>query len=92
MCLCECVSEANISFFVVVFFALLLLLLLQEKALGGALVNVLRETDQNVPDELLKFGGGVKRKEHKMYGNHFKSAEDGGAPLKASSHITFDDE
>jgi ATP-dependent RNA helicase DBP3 len=61
----------------------------QEKALAGALVNVLRETDQDVPEELLKFGSGVKRKEHKMYGNHFRSDE--GVPAK-SSHTTFEDD
>jgi len=32
----------------------------------GELINVLREAGQTVPEELLKFGTTVKKKEHKL--------------------------
>lgn len=32
------------------------------------MINVLRAANQEVPDELLKFGTTVKRKEHEAYG------------------------
>jgi ATP-dependent RNA helicase DBP3 len=32
------------------------------------LINVLKAANQAVPDELLKFGTTVKRKEHEAYG------------------------
>uniref|UniRef100_A0A7R9U8F6 RNA helicase n=1 Tax=Pinguiococcus pyrenoidosus TaxID=172671 RepID=A0A7R9U8F6_9STRA len=38
------------------------------KQLAGSLMNVLREADQEVPSELMRFGAGVKKKEHKLYG------------------------
>ncbi|XP_057448703.1 DEAD-box ATP-dependent RNA helicase 5 [Lotus japonicus] len=44
----------------------------QNKGLAGELVNVLREANQVVPDDLLKFGTHVKKKESKLYGAHFK--------------------
>ncbi|KAJ7953382.1 DEAD-box ATP-dependent RNA helicase [Quillaja saponaria] len=57
------------------------------KGLSGELVNVLREAGQNVPDDLLKFGTHVKKKESKLYGAHFKEI-----PVDApkSQKITFD--
>ncbi|PMD56992.1 ATP-dependent RNA helicase dbp3 [Hyaloscypha bicolor E] len=39
-----------------------------DKAQSGALINVLKAANQPVPDELLKFGTTVKRKEHEAYG------------------------
>jgi len=57
-----------------------------EKPLAGALQNVLREAGQPVPDELLKFGSSVKKKEHKMYG----AFSGGGAPMKSATKIVFD--
>ncbi|PMD27498.1 ATP-dependent RNA helicase dbp3 [Hyaloscypha hepaticicola] len=39
-----------------------------DKAHSGALINVLRAANQPVPDELMKFGTTVKRKEHEAYG------------------------
>eukprot|EP00300_Choanocystis_sp_HF-7_P041739 c8525_g1_i1.p1 GENE.c8525_g1_i1~~c8525_g1_i1.p1 ORF type:complete len:494 (-),score=104.38 c8525_g1_i1:484-1965(-) len=62
----------------------------EDKTHSGALVNVLREAGQQVPESLLKFGTGVKRKEHKMYGAFFKGNDDGSAP-KQSTKITFDE-
>jgi ATP-dependent RNA helicase DBP3 len=35
---------------------------------GCRLINVLKAANQPVPDELLKFGTTVKRKEHDAYG------------------------
>jgi ATP-dependent RNA helicase DBP3 len=56
-----------------------------EKPLAGALQNVLREAGQPVPDELLKFGSSVKKKEHKMYGAH----SGGDQPMKQATRIVF---
>ncbi|XP_014519387.1 DEAD-box ATP-dependent RNA helicase 5 [Vigna radiata var. radiata] len=60
----------------------------QNKGLAGELVNVLREAGQVVPDDLLKFGTHVKKKESKLYGAHFKEI-----PVDApkSQKKTFDD-
>ena len=58
-----------------------------EKALAGALQNVLRGADMPIPKELLKFGSTVKKKEHKVYGAF---GPKGGAPMKAATKITFD--
>ncbi|CAK8540293.1 unnamed protein product [Lathyrus sativus] len=59
----------------------------QNKGLAGELVNVLREAGQVVPDDLMKFGTHVKKKESKLYGAHFKEI-----PVDApkSKKITFD--
>lgn len=57
-----------------------------EKPLAGALQNVLREAGQPVPDELLKFGSAVKKKEHKMYGAF---AGGSGEPMKQATRIVF---
>ncbi|ODV94929.1 hypothetical protein PACTADRAFT_44242 [Pachysolen tannophilus NRRL Y-2460] len=46
-----------------------------EKHLSGALMNVLRSGDQPVPDELMKFGGHTKKKEHGAYGAFFKNVD-----------------
>jgi ATP-dependent RNA helicase DBP3 len=58
----------------------------QDKPHSGALINILNETGQTVPEDLMKFGTGVKRKEHKMYGNHFRA--EGEVSKKAQkSHL-----
>lgn len=36
---------------------------------------MLREANQTVPSELLKFGTTVKKKESKLYGAHFKDVD-----------------
>lgn len=59
-----------------------------DRARAGELVNVLREADQAVPDELLKFGTHVKKKESKLYGAHFKEI---GADSGKAKKITFGD-
>ena len=48
---------------------------LLDKAHAGELVNVLREGNHEVPADLLKFGTHVKKKEHSLYGAHFKAAD-----------------
>lgn len=60
-----------------------------DKHLAGALQNVLREAGEEVPASLAKFGNSVKKKEHKLYGSHFKD-QDG--PMKEASHVTFSDD
>ncbi|KAG7593622.1 Helicase C-terminal [Arabidopsis thaliana x Arabidopsis arenosa] len=57
------------------------------KGLAGELVNVLREAGQVVPDDLLKFGTHVKKKESKLYGAHFKEI---AADAPKATKITFD--
>ncbi|KAF5833186.1 P-loop containing nucleoside triphosphate hydrolase protein [Dunaliella salina] len=46
-----------------------------DKPRAGELINVLREAGQKVPEELLKFGTAVKKKESKLYGAHFKDVD-----------------
>ncbi|TVY30599.1 ATP-dependent RNA helicase [Lachnellula hyalina] len=58
-----------------------------DKAQSGALINVLKAANQNVPDELLKFGTTVKKKEHSAYGAFYK---DTGGEAKAAKKIVFD--
>lgn len=59
-----------------------------DRARAGELVNVLRESGQTVPEELLKFGTHVKKKESKLYGAHFKEI---GANSGKAKKITFGD-
>jgi ATP-dependent RNA helicase DBP3 len=61
-----------------------------DKHLSGELINVLNEAKETVPAELLKFGTGVKRKEHAMYGAHFKPPSGGDEPMKKAVRMTFD--
>lgn len=58
-----------------------------EKHLSGALCNILRGANQNVPEELLKFGGHTKKKAHSAYGAFFKDVDMG----KTAKKIKFDD-
>ncbi|GBG34361.1 ATP-dependent RNA helicase DBP3 [Hondaea fermentalgiana] len=60
-----------------------------DKHLAGALQNVLREAGEKVPASLAKFGNSVKKKEHKLYGSHFKETD---GPMKEASHVTFGDD
>lgn len=59
-----------------------------EKALAGALINVLKGANQPVPEELMKFGTTVKKKTHDAYGAFFK--DNGSEPMKKATKITFD--
>lgn len=56
---------------------------------AGELINVLREAKQKVPEALLAFGTTVKKKEHSLYGAHFKAVDVFGG--KKATKITFDD-
>ena len=58
-----------------------------DKSHAGELQQVMRQAGQNVPEELLKFGSTIKKKEHKLYG-HF--APQVGPPMKKATRITFD--
>ncbi|KAJ3376054.1 RNA-dependent ATPase [Allomyces arbusculus] len=58
----------------------------QDKSHAGELVNVLRQANQTVPQDLLKFGTTVKKKEHKAYGAFFKEVD----PSVKATKITFD--
>ena len=57
-----------------------------EKALSGALINVLKAANQPVPEELMKFGTTVKKKTHDAYGAFYKDTGD----VKKATKITFD--
>lgn len=46
-----------------------------DKAHSGELVNVLKRANQIVPEDLVKFGTTVKKKEHKEYGAFFKDID-----------------
>ncbi|KAI9597148.1 P-loop containing nucleoside triphosphate hydrolase protein [Syncephalis fuscata] len=58
-----------------------------EKHLAGALQNVLRQADQEVPEPLRKFGGTVKKKEHGSYGAFFRDVD----PSVKATKIVFED-
>ncbi|KAI9683651.1 MAG: RNA-dependent ATPase [Trizodia sp. TS-e1964] len=57
-----------------------------DKPLSGALINVLKAANQEVPDDLLKFGTTVKKKGHEAYGAFYKETD--GA--KTATKIVFD--
>jgi ATP-dependent RNA helicase DBP3 len=58
-----------------------------DKAHSGELVNVLKKSNQNVPEALLKFGTTIKKKEHKEYGAFYKEID----PNVKGKRKTFDD-
>ncbi|EEY61176.1 DEAD/DEAH box RNA helicase, putative [Phytophthora infestans T30-4] len=57
-----------------------------DKPRAGELVNLLRESNQEVPKDLTKFGTHVKKKEHKLYGAFAKNID----ATKKATKITFD--
>jgi len=57
-----------------------------DKSHAGELQQVMRQAGQDIPDELMKFGSTIKKKEHKLYGNF--GPRDG--PMKKAVKITFD--
>ena len=57
-----------------------------DKALSGALINVLKAAKQPVPEALLKFGCTVKKRSHEVYGDFVKDVD----MSKKASKITFD--
>ncbi|PGH13791.1 ATP-dependent RNA helicase DBP3 [Polytolypa hystricis UAMH7299] len=58
-----------------------------DKALSGGLINVLRAANQEIPEDLLKFGTTVKKKQHDAYGAFFKST----GTTEVAKKIKFDD-
>ena len=51
-----------------------------------SLINVLKAANQPVPEELMKFGTTVKKKEHGAYGAFYKDTDS----TKTATKITFD--
>lgn len=51
------------------------------------LINVLKAANQDVPEDLLKFGTTVKKKQHDVYGAFYKDVD----MDKTATKITFDD-
>lgn len=60
-----------------------------DKSHAGELQQVIKQVGQSVPEELMKFGSTIKKKEHKLYGNF---GPRGGMPMKKAVKITFDSE
>ncbi|KAL3945296.1 MAG: hypothetical protein SGBAC_000644 [Bacillariaceae sp.] len=58
-----------------------------DKSHAGELQQVIKQAGQTPPEELMKFGSTIKKKEHKLYGNYGPS---GGMPMKKATKITFD--
>ena len=57
-----------------------------DKSHAGELQQVMRQAGQAVPDELMKFGSTIKKKEHNLYGNFGPKS----GPMKKAVKITFD--
>ncbi|KAF7563218.1 hypothetical protein G7046_g911 [Stylonectria norvegica] len=57
-----------------------------DKSHSGSLVNILKGANQEVPEDLLKFGTTVKKKAHDMYGAFFKDVD----MTQKATKITFD--
>ncbi|KAJ9529210.1 hypothetical protein QJQ45_007869 [Haematococcus lacustris] len=62
-----------------------------DKPRAGELINVLKEAGQKVPEELLKFGTAVKKKESKLYGSHFKDVDISAKATKVKFDSDEDD-
>ncbi|CAG8671694.1 31004_t:CDS:2 [Racocetra persica] len=58
-----------------------------DKVHSGELIRILRQTNQQIPDSLLRFGSGTKKKEHKAYGAFYKEIDYNVKPTK----IKFED-
>lgn len=58
-----------------------------DKAHSGELIQVLKNSGQEVPEELYKFGTTIRKKEHKVYGAHFKELD----PSIKPKHMKYDD-
>jgi ATP-dependent RNA helicase DBP3 len=56
-----------------------------DKLRAGELQNVLREAGATIPNELKAFGGTVKKKEHAMYGSHYKIVDSSSSNNNNSS-------
>ena len=58
-----------------------------DKSHAGELQQVMKQAGQEVPEDLMKFGSTIKKKEHKLYGNF---GPKGDMPMKKATKITFD--
>jgi len=58
-----------------------------DKSMAGELCNLLRDSGAEIPEALPKFGTFVKKKQHSMYGDHFRSDT---RPMKKATRVTFD--
>lgn len=59
-----------------------------DKSHAGELQQVLKQAGQILPDELMKFGSFIKKKEHKLYGAHYGGSNN--VPMKQPTRIKFD--
>jgi ATP-dependent RNA helicase DBP3 len=59
-----------------------------DKSHAGELQQVMKQAGQKVPEDLMKFGSTIKKKEHKMYGNFGPTSS--SLPMKKATKITFD--
>jgi ATP-dependent RNA helicase DBP3 len=57
-----------------------------DKSHAGELQQVMKQAGQEIPEDLMKFGSTIKKKEHKLYGNFGPS---GGMAMKKAVKITF---
>lgn len=57
-----------------------------DKSHAGELQQIMKQAGQTPPEDLMKFGSTIKKKEHKLYGNF---GPKGGA-MKKATKITFD--
>jgi len=62
-----------------------------DKSNAGALQNVLRQANQEVPQELMKFGSHTKKKEHKDYGAFAKDVDFSKKAIKKTFADSDDD-
>lgn len=58
---------------------------MHDKLRAGELINVLKDTNQEVPESLMAFGTTVKKKEHTSYGAFFREVD----PNVKGTKITF---
>ncbi|GAN10391.1 DEAD-domain-containing protein [Mucor ambiguus] len=59
----------------------------EDKSHSGELINVLKQANMEVPEELMAFGTTVKKKTHSAYGAFYK---DTGGEVKKATKIVFD--
>jgi ATP-dependent RNA helicase DBP3 len=58
-----------------------------DKSHAGELQQVIKQAGQEPPEDLMKFGSTIKKKEHKLYGSF---GPRGGGPMKKATRIVFD--
>nr|BAJ98154.1 predicted protein [Hordeum vulgare subsp. vulgare] len=59
----------------------------EDKTHAGELQQVLREANQDIPQDLMSYGAHVKKKEHALYGAHFKKLDTN----QKATRTTFDE-